>query len=372
MINGFRVYGEKMKKINTKIIHLGDGSDEENIKKNSHAFIQAGKIIAEGGLVAFPTETVYGIGANALDERATDKIYQAKGRPSDNPLIMHITRVEVLPLYVLRVSEVASQLIDAFWPGPLTLIFKKSDKVPSKITGGLDTVAIRMPKHPVARKIIEASGVPVAAPSANLSGKPSPTRGKHVIEDLDGRVDMIIDGGKAELGLESTVLDVSGDIPCILRPGSITRSMLEDIVGTVRYDEHLKDTTQVPKAPGMKYKHYAPKGKLQIVKGSDEQKIIEYINKESSRLEELGSRVGVISPEHIKGKFTSSIVESIGNIHNSTEIASNLFKLLRKMDELQAEYIFSLDYESDEVSIAVMNRLMKAAGHRIINMDEQM
>lgn len=350
-----------MKKIETSIIRLG-----KELELHKEDFKIAGEIIRSGGLVAFPTETVYGIGANALNEVALLKIYEAKGRPSDNPLIIHISHVDWLPKYVNGISDKALSLIEAFWPGPLTLVFNKSDLVPSIVTGGLNTVAIRMPKHPVAKAIIDQAGVPVAAPSANLSGKPSPTRGQHVIDDLSGRVDMIVDGGKAYLGLESTVLDVSNEIPCILRPGSITHSMIEAVVGTVKYDEYLSNESSAPKAPGMKYKHYAPKGNLQIISGENEVKVINYINCEGLKLIEKGHKVGVITPEHAKEEFNLSVVESIGHIDNPTEIGSNLFKILRKMDDVKVDDIFSFEFKGEEVTVAIMNRLIKAAGHIII------
>jgi L-threonylcarbamoyladenylate synthase len=345
----------------TRIVHINN-----EIEFHEDELKDAGKIIGSGGLVAFPTETVYGIGANALDEVAISKIYIAKGRPSDNPLIMHIADVDWLAEYVTDISDKALSLIEAFWPGPLTMVFKKSEKVSYSLTGGLETVAVRMPNHPIARRIIKEANVPVAAPSANLSGKPSPTRGQHVIDDLSGRVDMIVDGGKSELGLESTVLDVTGDIPCILRPGSITRSMIADIVGEVSFDDHLSDESLVPKSPGMKYKHYAPKGQLSIVSGEIEEKVIEYINLTGQKLIKEGYKVGVITPEHAKGEFHLSIVESIGHVDNPTEIGSNLFKILRKMDDNQVNYIFSFEFKGEEVTVAIMNRLIKAAGHLII------
>jgi len=335
---------------------------------NRADLIKAGEIISQQGLVAFPTETVYGIGANALEAKALEKIYIAKGRPSDNPLIMHISQVAWLDRYAAHISEKALKLVKAFWPGPLTMVFEKKELVPKKLTGGLNTLAIRMPKHPIARAIIEESGVPVAAPSANISGKPSPTRAYHVIEDLSGRVDMIVDGGKAEIGLESTVVDVTGEVPCILRPGSITKAMLEAVVGPVDYDGHLSNEKEVPKSPGMKYKHYAPKGHLQIISGNEE-KVIHYINVEGSKLQEDGYRIGVICPEHTRNAFRLNVVESVGSIDNQAEIASNLFKILRKMDQLQVDYIFSFEFTGEEVSVAIMNRLIKAAGHDIIRVD---
>ena len=218
----------------------------------------AAKILQEGGLVAFPTETVYGLGGNGLDSAACEKIYLAKGRPSDNPLILHISEIEELDRIVAEVSPQAKALMDAFWPGPLTMIFKKKDIVPAKATGGLDTVAVRFPNHPVARAIIRAAGLPIAAPSANSSGKPSPTRASHVEYDLNGKIDMIVDGGAAEWGLESTIVDVSDEIPMILRPGAVTKEMIEEVVGQVEIDPailHKPTADFKPKAPGMKYTH---------------------------------------------------------------------------------------------------------------------
>lgn len=349
-----------MSKLNTRIEQVLDPENQLNILE------EAGQLIATGGLVAFPTETVYGIGANALDEQSISKIYEAKGRPSDNPLIMHIADFSEVDRYVLEIKETAKALMKAFWPGPLTLIFKKNDIVPKGITGGLETVAIRMPSHPIASRIIRYAGVPVAAPSANLSGKPSPTRGRHVVEDLNGRVNMIIDGGKATLGLESTVLDVSGDRPCILRPGSITKRMIEEVIGEVDYDAHLGDVTEAPKAPGMKYKHYAPKGNLTIISGEQEQKVVDYIKQQIEIYHLDGKKVGVIVPNHAEGFFDSDLVLSIGDIDNPDEIGSNLFSILRKMDDAKIDEIFSFEYAGEEVSVAVMNRLMKAAGYAII------
>ncbi len=345
----------------TKIVVL-----TENDPKYAQVVQEAGKILREGGLVAFPTETVYGIGANALDEQAVKKIYVAKGRPSDNPLIMHVSDVHILKDYVQHIDDKSKRLIAKFWPGPLTLIFQKKDTVPDIITGGLDTVAVRMPKHPIAHDIIHSAGIPIAAPSANISGKPSPTRGRHVVEDLNGRVDMIIDGGKTTHGLESTVLDMTGDIPSILRPGSITYSMIKAVIGDVSYDNHLEDVTQAPKAPGMKYKHYAPKAPIKIVMGADE-KVTEYINAQSALHRVEGLKVGVISPVHRVHLLEGDVVLSIGAIDNPEEIGSNLFKILRQFDDMNVDIIYSVDFQGEELNVAIMNRLIKAAGHEIIN-----
>lgn len=243
----------------------GDNADEEQIR-------QAGDILKAGGLVAFPTETVYGLGGDALNPDSSKKIYAAKGRPSDNPLIVHICRWEDIYRIAEPVTEEAKRLAEAFWPGPLTMILQKKDTVPKETTGGLDTVAIRFPSHPVARRLIEAAGGFVAAPSANASGRPSPTMAEYVAEDMNGRIDMILDGGAVGIGLESTIVDVSGPEPIILRPGYVTQEMLEKVLGEVELDQTILDgtTAQRPKAPGMKYRHYAPKGELSIVEGSAE------------------------------------------------------------------------------------------------------
>ena len=240
----------------------------------------AAKILQEGGLVAFPTETVYGLGGNGLDSAACEKIYLAKGRPSDNPLILHISEFEELNPIVGEISPAAKKLMDAFWPGPLTMVFPKSEIVPEKATGGLDTVAVRFPSHPVARAIIRAAGLPIAAPSANSSGKPSPTRASHVEFDLNGKIDMIIDGGAAEWGLESTIVDVSGEVPMILRPGAVTKEMMEKVVGTVEIDPAILQKPAAdfrPKAPGMKYTHYSPKAEVVLVKG-ETKAVVDEIN----------------------------------------------------------------------------------------------
>lgn len=341
---------------------------------------KAGKVLQDGGLVAFPTETVYGIGANALDPKAIVKIYEAKGRPSDNPLIVHIAKEADLEKYVTSVSPAARKLIEAFWPGPLTLVFEKQDCIPMETSGRLSTVAIRMPAHEIARKIIELSGVPVAAPSANVSGRPSPTQAKHVIEDLSGRVDMIVDGGDAEIGLESTVLDVTGHIPMILRPGGVTKEMLEAIVGEVEIDPAILNHQEVkvhltPKAPGMKYKHYAPKGKMTVVVG-DEDKVREFISTNAMKSLEAGRRVGIIATAHHIEFFEAALkdknvmIQNIGREHHAKEIASNLFKVLRLMDEHKMEEIYTFDFSTEHIGMATMNRLMKAAGNNVVNVNE--
>ena len=342
--------------MNTMIIKI----DQENIDK---ALIEkAGSILREGGLVAFPTETVYGIGADALNEMAVEEIFYAKGRPSDNPLIIHIGKKEDVFLYAKDIPEAAHRLMSAFWPGPLTLVLKKLSIIPDIITGGLDTVAIRMPANPIAKGIILASGCPIAAPSANRSGRPSPTEAGHVIEDLTGRVDMIIDGGSTLIGLESTVLDLTTDIPLILRPGGITYQMLQRVLGQVEMDKALHvDSKEAPKSPGMKYTHYAPKGHLMIVSGLED-KAISQINHMIKDKEAKGIKTAVIATHDDIDKNICNNRLLIGSRNNPEEIAANLFRVLRLMDEIGAEFIYSRDFIEEGIGTATMNRLMKAAG----------
>ena len=275
--------------MDTQIIQV----DEQHIQIN--LLRQAGEVIKAGGLVAFPTETVYGLGGDALNPDSSRKIYEAKGRPSDNPLIVHICRMEDLPYLVKEIPEAAKKLADAFWPGPLTMIFRKSPAVPTETTGGLATVAVRMPSHKTALSFIREAGGYVAAPSANRSGKPSPTCAKYVEEDMAGRIEMILDGGDVEIGLESTIVDMTEEIPVILRPGYITKEMLEEALGSVREDGTMMsdESGQAPKAPGMKYRHYAPKGSLVIVDG-EEARVTAYINEQLERLRREGHRTGVL------------------------------------------------------------------------------
>lgn len=348
----------------TKIVPM----KEENLDKN--ALEEAGEVIKKGGLVAFPTETVYGLGGNALDEAAAGKIYRAKGRPSDNPLIVHICRLEDIYPIVKEVPEGALKLADAFWPGPLTMILRKSDKVPYATTGGLDTVAVRMPGHKTALAFIRAAGGYVAAPSANTSGKPSPTLAKYVTEDLGGRIDMIIDGGRIAIGLESTIVDLTEAVPVILRPGYITKEMLEKVLGYVETDKTIldDDAGQAPKAPGMKYKHYAPKGELTIISGSREM-VIEAINQKSREMEEKGKKVGVIGTDDTIAFYRADVVKSAGSREKEDTIARALYRILREFDDEGVDVIYSESFEESAkaggIGQAIMNRLLKAAGHHI-------
>lgn len=328
---------------------------------------KAGQIIRRGGLVAFPTETVYGLGANGLDETASAKIYAAKGRPSDNPLIVHIARFSDLERIAEQIPDSARKLADAFWPGPLTMIFRKSSEVPYGTTGGLDTVAVRMPDHPIALALIEAGGGYIAAPSANTSGRPSPTRAAHVAEDLQGKIDMILDGGDVGIGLESTIVDLTEEKPVILRPGYINQKMLEDVIGPVEMDRGLTadDPNVHPKAPGMKYRHYAPKASLTIVEGPAGA-VMDKIRLLARQEEERGGRVGIIATDETAASYPVGIVKSVGTRTDELSISSHLYGILREFDQLQVTRIYSEAFETPRLGQAIMNRLMKAAGHQVI------
>jgi L-threonylcarbamoyladenylate synthase len=347
--------------------------------------VTAAGILQNGGLVAFPTETVYGLGGDALNPLAAQKIYAAKGRPSDNPLIVHIADVSALSLLTREVPEKGRILAEKFWPGPLTMIFKKSDLVPPSTTGGLDTVAIRMPSHPVAQALISVSGVFVAAPSANTSGRPSPTKASHVIEDLEGKIDMILDGGTVGIGIESTIVDMTCEPPIILRPGSITEQMLTEAIGPVAVDKALlspptKDAP--PKAPGMKYKHYAPKGDLIIYEG-ESASVSSHIKKRARWELSLGKSVGIIATSEsfedyqsflegnlpLESPLTGSwVIKNIGSRKDEATIAHSLYNILREFDTLGTQLILSEDFSEGALGTAIMNRLLKAAGYQMIHL----
>lgn len=341
--------------------------EKMNQQINIDGIERAGDILKKGGLVAFPTETVYGLGANALDDRAAARIYEAKGRPSDNPLIVHIAELVDLYEIVEAVPEKAKKLAEAFWPGPLTMIFKKSERVPYGTTGGLDTVAVRMPDHELACMLIKAGGGYIAAPSANTSGRPSPTKASHVADDLSGKIDMIIDGGSVGIGLESTIVDMSVDEPMILRPGFINQSMLVSVIGPVKMDQALLkvDSGIHPKAPGMKYKHYAPKANLIVIEGM-QKPVAAKINKLIQEEIQKGGQPGIIATEESKTMYKGGIVKSIGSRNDELSISQNLYGILRDFDELEVTQIFSESFETHKMGITIMNRLMKAAGHQIV------
>ncbi len=345
----------------TKVEKINPENPEENIIE------EAADIIKDGGVVAFPTETVYGLGADALLPEGAKRIYEAKGRPSDNPLIVHIADWESVEKIVKEIPSQARALADAFWPGPLTMIFPKSDAVPGETTGGLDTVAVRMPAHPVAHDLIRESGGFIAAPSANLSGRPSPTRAGHVLEDLDGRIPLILDGGEVGVGIESTILDLTGEMPQILRPGYITEEMISQVIGAVEDDLALSvtDETEHPKAPGMKYRHYAPKAELILVSG-ERQKVVERVNTLAAENRKKGVQTGVICTDETESQYRADLVKSIGSREDEKSIAQHLYSLLREFDESGIDQIYSECFSNLQIGKAIMNRLEKAAGHRII------
>lgn len=349
-----------MKTVIEKITDLMTEDDRKKIQ-------EAGCILKEGGLVAFPTETVYGLGADALNPEASKKIYAAKGRPSDNPLIVHISNMKALEGITADIPQKARQMAERFWPGPLTMIFSKNAQVPLETTGGLETVAVRMPNHPIALALIDAGGGYIAAPSANTSGKPSPTLAEHVAQDMNGRIPMILDGGAVGIGIESTIVDFSGDVPMILRPGYITPEMICEVIGEIRMDPGLAtdDPAVHPKAPGMKYKHYAPKADLILVNGAQE-KVVKKINELVCEAERSGKRAGVIGTDETCALYQAGVVKSIGSRKEEDTIARHLYGILREFDDLNVDMIYSESFSTPRIGQAIMNRMLKAAGHQVI------
>lgn len=348
---------------------------EDTQRIREEELLEAAKILKQGGLVAFPTETVYGLGANALNEEAAKKIYAAKGRPSDNPLIAHVADFEAVGSLVKEIPEAGRKLMEKYWPGPLTLVFPKSDIVPYGTTGGLETVAIRMPGDPVARTLIRLAGVPVAAPSANTSGRPSPTTADHVYQDMNGKIEMLVDGGPVGIGLESTIVDVSGSVPVMLRPGAITLEMLRETLGEVEVDPAILGPLREgvkPKAPGMKYRHYAPKAELTLVEtqrsceDADQSLVIEKIRELAGEKLAAGYRVGIICTDETREFYKEGIVKSLGVRAHEETIAHNLFAVLREFDDLQVDFIYSESFSREQLGQAIMNRLTKAAGYHIL------
>ncbi len=340
---------------------------------------RAGEIIRKGGLVAFPTETVYGLGGDAFSPDSARKIYVAKGRPSDNPLIVHIHKTESLRSLARDIPEAAYRLAEAFWPGPLTMIFHKKKEVPDETTGGLDTVAVRYPDHPVALALIREAGGFVAAPSANTSGRPSPTVGRYVYEDLAGRIDMLLDGGEVGIGVESTILDLTEEVPTVLRPGYVTPQMLRDVLKDVRLDPAIiggNDTAR-PKAPGMKYKHYAPRAEVIILSGSREKVSIGLLN-EIEKKRSGGFRTGIIVTEEAAAAVEelsrqrrmkpADCIRIMGREGDEESAARTLFRYLREFDEENCDYVFAEAMPETGLGLAVMNRLRKAAAGRIITL----
>lgn len=327
---------------------------------------EAGDVIKAGGLVAVPTETVYGLAGNALDPGSARKIYEAKGRPSDNPLIVHIAKMDDLKVIVQDIPDKALRLADAFWPGPLTMVFHKNPVVPDETTGGLDTVAVRFPTGRIMQLLTEFSGGFIAAPSANRSGRPSCTRAEHCIEDLSGRIDMIIDGGEAGIGLESTVIDMTCDPPVLLRQGYINKSMLESVTGPVKTETGPQEH---PRSPGMKYRHYAPKGRLTIVRG-EKDSVCRRICELASDSSRLGKKTAILAPsEHLScyGDHPGIRLIDAGSMDDEDGIAHRLFAILRELDEEDTEEIYCECFDTPRLGSAIMDRLTRASGNRILN-----
>ncbi|WP_417898630.1 L-threonylcarbamoyladenylate synthase [Bacillus haimaensis] len=334
------------------------------LKMNYPQLKEAAALLQQEEVVAFPTETVYGLGANALSDQAVQKIFEAKGRPGDNPLIVHITKKEQLTDLVDNLPEVAEKLMQAFWPGPLTLVLKSRDSVSKYVTAGLDTLAVRMPDHPVALALMEVSGLPLAAPSANLSGKPSPTTAAHVDEDLDGKIAGIVDGGPTGVGLESTVVDCTTEIPIILRPGGVTKEQLEAVVGQVEVDPALTSQDQAPKSPGMKYTHYAPVAPVFLVEGG-----LDFLKETILRAQKDGKKVGLLVTEETKFELgeAGDVMLTCGTRSDLSTVATNLYDVLRAFNSTDVDIIFSETFPKTGVGAAIMNRLDKAAGQKIIS-----
>lgn len=346
----------------TKVLKLESPTDQEVIEKGA-------MIIKNGGLVAFPTETVYGLGANGLDQEAVCKIYEAKGRPSDNPMILHISSREMLEKLVRDIPKAAEDCMDMFWPGPLTMIFFKKDIIPEKVCAGLDTVAIRMPSDSFARNLIERSGVPIAAPSANTSGRPSPTKASHVLEDMAGKIDLIVDGGPTEVGIESTVLDMTVNPPMLLRPGGVTLEDLKALLGEVDVDPALlggkpKEVLH-PKSPGQKYKHYAPKAECLLFAGN-----LKNVAKEVDKRikENPNKKIAVLATEETLDLYREKpyLMINMGSREHLQEIAHNIFNALRECDEAEVDLIYVEGFSFQGMGQGIMNRLLKACGGKVV------
>lgn len=331
------------------------------------AIAEAAALIRAGELVAFPTETVYGLGADGLNREAVAKIFQAKGRPGDNPLILHISALDqIAPLIACELPPIAKKMADAFWPGPLTMIFPKSARVPENVSAGLSTVAIRFPAHPDAQRLIAAAETPIAAPSANRSGKPSPTTANHVFEDMDGRIPLILDGGECLVGVESTVVDMTGSVPHILRPGGITAEQIAQVAGASEVDSAVMRPLaegEKPRSPGMAHRHYAPNGQLTVFTG-DSDRVIQRIQSEYDCAKANGSRPLILSMEAHVASYGDRRIESLGA--DETAMAHRLFALLRDADHMEADVLFAEGVEAKGVGLAVMNRLGRAAAFHII------
>lgn len=344
----------------TKIMKINPNSPDPSLIEEAASYIR------RGDLVGFPTETVYGLGGDARQRSASRKIYQAKGRPSDNPLIVHIADMDSLYEIAKDIPENALLLAQSAWPGPLTMIFKKTDKIPLETTGGLNTIAVRMPGHKIALELIKRAGGFIAAPSANISGRPSPTLASHVYEDMKGKIPCIIDGGKVGIGIESTIVDFTEERPTILRPGFLNPKQIETVIGFVKVDEGLlKGKGKKPKAPGMKYRHYAPRAELTIVEG-DLLEVVYKIRCLTDEGQKAGKKVGVIGSQETIFLYEKGVVKNIGSRSDEIGIAGRLYRILREFDEEEVDCIYSEAFQTPDMGEAIMNRLLKAAGHRVI------
>ncbi|MBM7571272.1 L-threonylcarbamoyladenylate synthase [Aquibacillus albus] len=329
---------------------------EDNTQENQIAIQEAAELIRQQEVIAFPTETVYGLGANATNHQAVAKIFEAKGRPSDNPLIVHVANREQMKPYVAAVPPLADKLIHAFMPGPLTVILPSNGTIANNVTAGLSTVAFRIPDHPVAKQLLESCQLPLAAPSANRSGKPSPTKASHVYDDLYGKIAGILDGGTTGVGLESTVVDCTGEIPIVLRPGGITKEQLEQVVGNVMLDPALAEQHDKPKAPGMKYTHYEPEAPLWLIRGT-----ADFFQSTVDRIEREGKKVAVMCSEQLAASLQADQIKVIGSQHDLTQIAVHLYDALRSFKKTDVDIILCESFPQTGVGEAIMNRLTKAA-----------
>lgn len=346
----------------TKRIQLPANLTVDEYRK-SPLLKQAAQLLKRGELVAFPTETVYGLGADGTSEEAVTSIFQAKGRPADNPLIIHLADFEQISQWVESVPPLAETLIQSFCPGPLTIVIKHNGKLAPQVTAGLPTVAIRIPAHPIARALIALADRPIAAPSANRSGRPSPTNADHVWEDLQGRIALLIDGGPAEVGVESTVVDVTGDYPVILRPGGLPVEAIEEKVGYVVIDPGLQDLSQKPRSPGMKYRHYAPDHDMWLYQG-DPSQMVENIQKRADQLKKQGKRVGILTTEENRKKYSADLVLACGWRKKPETVAKNLFHTFHRFNVAQVDLILAESFPERGIFYSVMNRLKKASSSR--------
>lgn len=329
----------------------------------SSSLRRAAEYLKKGELVAFPTETVYGLGADGTSEEAVAKIFQAKGRPADNPLIIHLADRKQLHQWVASIPPVADQLIRFFWPGPLTIVIKHNGQFAPQVTAGLPTVALRVPAHPIARALIQMSGLPIAAPSANRSGKPSPTKAEHVWQDLQGNVACVIDGGSTEVGLESTVIDLSGEQPLLLRPGGLAKEEIERVIGPIQMDPAMLKASEQPRSPGMKYRHYAPDGELWLYQG-DPLRMVETIQRKADEWRERGKKVGILTTTEHQQQYLADLVIACGTRKKPETVARNLFQTFHQFNAAQVQLILAESFPEQGLYYSVMNRLKKAATKR--------